>query len=263
MRQGQQNRRGRGRGRKGQNPLARSYESNGPDVKVRGTASHVAEKYMTLARDAISSGDIVLAENYLQHAEHYNRIIMAAQVAGQPPNGHNGQRMRSEGDPAGGYSEGDSDDDDYDDGEGEQLTGAMLAQEQPRMFDTTRPNNDRDRQSGNSEQPRAPYTEQGDFDRPDRFHSPEQPQHQGERNDFRGGPRQESRGDRGHQQRNHRHRRRFDNSRNDGGNRPQGNGSGQPEGDAPREGGSFDEAPRRRPNSDPVVTTPREPSEDN
>ena len=79
MRQGQQNRRGRGRGRKPQNPLSRSYESNGPDVKVRGTAPHVAEKYMSLARDSLSSGDIVAAESYLQHAEHYNRIVMAAQ----------------------------------------------------------------------------------------------------------------------------------------------------------------------------------------
>jgi hypothetical protein len=49
-------------------------------VKVRGTAAHVAEKYMSLARDAQSAGDIVAAENYLQHAEHYNRIVMAAQA---------------------------------------------------------------------------------------------------------------------------------------------------------------------------------------
>jgi hypothetical protein len=57
--------------------LTRSYESNGPDVKIRGTPSHIAEKYVAMARDALSSGDPVLAENYLQHAEHYNRIIMA------------------------------------------------------------------------------------------------------------------------------------------------------------------------------------------
>lgn len=74
-----QNRRSRGRNRKGPNPLARSYESTGPDVKVRGTAMHVAEKYMSLARDAHAAGDTVAAENYLQHAEHYNRIVMAAQ----------------------------------------------------------------------------------------------------------------------------------------------------------------------------------------
>ena len=54
-----QNRRSRSADRKGPNPLTRSYESNGPDVKVRGTAPHVAEKYMSLARDAQSSGDIV------------------------------------------------------------------------------------------------------------------------------------------------------------------------------------------------------------
>src|SRR3990172_6629337 len=87
MRQGQQNRRGRGRGgRKPQNPLARSYESNGPDVKIRETAAHIAEKYMSLARDHLASGDLVAAESYLQHAEHYNRIIMAAQTqfSGQP-----------------------------------------------------------------------------------------------------------------------------------------------------------------------------------
>ncbi|MEP3629458.1 MAG: DUF4167 domain-containing protein [Hyphomicrobiales bacterium] len=81
MRQNNKNNRGRGRGgRKSPNPLTRSYESNGPDVKVRGTAQHVAEKYLTLARDALSSGDSVAAENYFQHAEHYNRIIMTAQA---------------------------------------------------------------------------------------------------------------------------------------------------------------------------------------
>ncbi|HET7717647.1 MAG TPA: DUF4167 domain-containing protein [Bauldia sp.] len=80
MRQGQQNKRMRGRNRKGPNPLTRSYESNGPDVKVRGTALHIAEKYVQLARDAQSAGDRVQAENYLQHAEHYYRIVSAAQA---------------------------------------------------------------------------------------------------------------------------------------------------------------------------------------
>jgi len=93
MRPGQQNKRGRGRNnnggggggggnnfnRKGQNPLTRTYDSSGPDVKIRGTAQHIAEKYAALARDAQSAGDRVMAENYLQHAEHYNRIIAAAQ----------------------------------------------------------------------------------------------------------------------------------------------------------------------------------------
>jgi hypothetical protein len=81
MRQGQQNnKRMRGRSRKGPNPLTRSFESNGGDVKLRGTALHIAEKYVQLARDAQSSGDRVAAENYFQHAEHYYRILAAAQA---------------------------------------------------------------------------------------------------------------------------------------------------------------------------------------
>jgi hypothetical protein len=74
-----QSKRMRGRSRKSQNPLSRVYESNGPDVKIRGSASHIAEKYVQLARDAQASGDPVAAENYYQHAEHYFRVIAAAQ----------------------------------------------------------------------------------------------------------------------------------------------------------------------------------------
>ena len=56
----------------------RTYDSSGPEVKIRGSASHVYEKYLQLARDANSSGDRIIAENYLQHAEHYYRIMAAA-----------------------------------------------------------------------------------------------------------------------------------------------------------------------------------------
>ena len=94
MRQGQQSRRGRNRGgggRKPQNAMSRNYESSGPDVKIRGTAMHIAEKYSSLARDAMSSGDTVAAENYLQHAEHYNRIILAAQAQNVGLQGVEGQ----------------------------------------------------------------------------------------------------------------------------------------------------------------------------
>jgi hypothetical protein len=78
MRNGQ-NKRMRGRNRKSHNPMSRVYESNGPDVKIRGTPSHIAEKYIQLARDSQASGDPVSAENYYQHAEHYYRLIAAAQ----------------------------------------------------------------------------------------------------------------------------------------------------------------------------------------
>jgi hypothetical protein len=84
----------------GHNPN-RTFDSNGPEVKVRGSASHVFEKYLQLARDANSAGDRVMAENYLQHAEHYFRIMAAQQAQMQQyqqqqqaqPNG-NGQPPR-------------------------------------------------------------------------------------------------------------------------------------------------------------------------
>ena len=92
MRPNHQNKRMRGRNRggsgggggssgggRGPNPLTRSYESNGPDVKVRGTAQSIAEKYLQLGRDAQATGDYVAAESFFQHAEHYLRLIAAAQ----------------------------------------------------------------------------------------------------------------------------------------------------------------------------------------
>ncbi|MCG5243055.1 DUF4167 domain-containing protein [Azospirillum doebereinerae] len=117
MRQGPNSRRSRGRGNNGggggggggngggggggnanrrQNvPLRhQNFDSNGPDVRIRGNAWQVQEKYQTLARDAMTAGDRVQAENYLQHAEHYLRITNQIQESenrqrgGQPqPNG--------------------------------------------------------------------------------------------------------------------------------------------------------------------------------
>jgi aspartokinase len=57
------------------NNKMRVFDSNGPDVRIRGTAYQVTEKYEALAKDAETSGNYVLAENYRQHAEHYQRII--------------------------------------------------------------------------------------------------------------------------------------------------------------------------------------------
>ncbi|MBU6471123.1 MAG: DUF4167 domain-containing protein [Alphaproteobacteria bacterium] len=79
--------RSRGRGRRPQNNSNRTFDSTGPEIKIRGSASHVYEKYLQLARDANSAGDRVAAENYLQHAEHYFRIMGAMQP---PPGAHNG-----------------------------------------------------------------------------------------------------------------------------------------------------------------------------
>ena len=74
--------RGGGGGGKPQHNANRAFESNGPDnVKIRGAAQHVFEKYQQLARDALTAGDRVLGESYQQHAEHYFRIIAVAQAA--------------------------------------------------------------------------------------------------------------------------------------------------------------------------------------
>jgi hypothetical protein len=74
------NKRGRNhqRRRQGVNPN-RALDSNGPDVRIRGTAQQIYDKYLALARDATSSGDRVKAENYLQHAEHYFRVTRSIQ----------------------------------------------------------------------------------------------------------------------------------------------------------------------------------------
>ncbi|MGE0627455.1 MAG: DUF4167 domain-containing protein [Hyphomicrobiaceae bacterium] len=151
MRQGQQNRRGRGRNRKGQhhhNPLMRTYQSNGPDQKIHGTPAQIAEKYISLARDALSSGDPVLAENYLQHAEHYNRIILTyrEQQMQQGGDGMNGgpARLRPEG-----FDVGDDMDDEGDDAQPD-IGGQPVridqqsrgSEPQPRGFDQPQPRGD-------------------------------------------------------------------------------------------------------------------------
>lgn len=64
-----------GGGRRPTNPRVQSFDSNGPDVRIRGNAFQINEKYLALARDAMSAGDRVQAESYLQHAEHYQRLI--------------------------------------------------------------------------------------------------------------------------------------------------------------------------------------------
>lgn len=175
MRPGQQNKRGRGRSgsnngggggggnnRKGQNPLSRSYDSSGPDVKIRGTAQHVAEKYMNLARDAQSSGDRVMAENYLQHAEHYNRIILTAQAQMQE------RFQRDENAPQGRDSQ-DQDDDDRDsddDNDGntqDQRNDRFSDRDEQQARSERQPRQDRDEQQARPErQPRQDRGERND-----------------------------------------------------------------------------------------------------
>ena len=86
MKHGQNNnnrrQRSRGNPRRYPNQKGGSFESNGPEAKVRGTAQQVLEKYQALARDAYSGGDRILAEGYLQHAEHYYRILNSENEGG-------------------------------------------------------------------------------------------------------------------------------------------------------------------------------------
>lgn len=90
MRQGSGSRRSRGRANgkrsfnQGGGGPNRSFESNGPGVKLRGTAAQVFDKYLALARDATSSGDRIAAENFFQHAEHYYRLHSAFTAERRP-----------------------------------------------------------------------------------------------------------------------------------------------------------------------------------
>ncbi|HXV23332.1 MAG TPA: DUF4167 domain-containing protein [Alphaproteobacteria bacterium] len=99
MRPGTSSRRSRGRGnRKPHVPSKnQTFDSSGPEVRVRGNAHQVLEKYLALARDAQAAGDRIAAENYFQHAEHYFRIINS--------NGEGNGRARQHHRPDGGESQ--------------------------------------------------------------------------------------------------------------------------------------------------------------
>lgn len=77
--------RGRNQRRRQGVNINRAFDSNGPDVRIRGTANQIYDKYLALARDASSAGDRVKAENYLQHAEHYFRVLRAMQPSAPAP----------------------------------------------------------------------------------------------------------------------------------------------------------------------------------
>lgn len=87
-----------GRNNRPSNSRNQTFDSSGPEGKVRGTANQVYEKYLALARDAQSAGDRIGAENFFQHAEHYFRILAA-----------NGQQMRPR--PMNGFEDDFGDDD--------------------------------------------------------------------------------------------------------------------------------------------------------
>ncbi|MCL4677629.1 MAG: DUF4167 domain-containing protein [Alphaproteobacteria bacterium] len=101
MRHGTSNRRHRNRGnggnggRRNNHQRTQVFDSNGPDVRIRGTAHQVCEKYLALAKDASSSGDWTMAENYYQHAEHYQRIINGFEEFSEPEGEESSHRQNN------------------------------------------------------------------------------------------------------------------------------------------------------------------------
>jgi hypothetical protein len=157
--------------------LTRSYESNGPDVKIRGNAQHVAEKYLQLARDAHTGGDPVAAENYLQHAEHYFRIIAAAQAA---------QALAQSGQPR---PSGDADGEDLeDDDDFSTLSDRFASPSERAAASLAQP------QNAYQGQPGAPNAPQPFVDRPPGFDADRQQQGSHDRGGYQ--PRQDRQGNR-------------------------------------------------------------------
>ena len=99
MRQNHGSKRSRGRNSNRRSGPSRNqtFDSNGPSVRIRGNASQVHEKYLAMARDASSAGDRVASENYLQHAEHYYRILAAQREEAEARNANNQQNQRNGG----------------------------------------------------------------------------------------------------------------------------------------------------------------------
>ncbi len=86
-------------------PLNRNhvFDSSGPDLRIRGTAQQLFEKYLQLGRDATGSGDRVMAESYFQYAEHYFRILNAINQASQQNGQANGQYQGTQAAPYNGH----------------------------------------------------------------------------------------------------------------------------------------------------------------
>ncbi|HEY8612737.1 MAG TPA: DUF4167 domain-containing protein, partial [Roseomonas sp.] len=100
----------------GNQPMNRNhvFDSIGPDMRMRGTAQQLFEKYLQLGRDATGSGDRVMAEGYFQHAEHYFRILNAMNQAQQQQGGgapgpqQGGRRYQGNDGQSDGFSEGEA-----------------------------------------------------------------------------------------------------------------------------------------------------------
>jgi hypothetical protein len=190
----------------------RSWDSQGPEnIKVRGNAQTVYERYMQLARDASAAGDRVLAENYTQHAEHYFRVLRALQPS--RPVSEIAQRELA----------GQGFDIDFEDETGAQAAAIMaaekaeadrVAQVEARQRENEERQNDRQNDRPNdrqSEQPRREWRDRDDQPREPR--EPREPRPEGEA--AADGGRRESRRERWERRQNERSKR-FDGDRPEG-----------------------------------------------
>ena len=242
----------------------RSWDSQGPEnIKVRGNAQTVYERYMQLARDASAAGDRVLAENYTQHAEHYFRVLRALQPS--RPVSEIAQRELA----------GQGFDIDFEDETGAQAAAIMAAEkvEADRLAQIEarqRENEDRQNERGpdrsndrQSEQPRREWRDRDDQPRQDREpREPREPRADGEGGGFNpDGTRRETRRERWERRQQERNAR-FDRE----------GGEARAEGDAPEAEAVADapavreerpakaERPERRPRRDAGVATEDGPS---
>ena len=214
----------------------RSWDSQGPEnIKVRGNAQTVYERYMQLARDASAAGDRVLAENYTQHDEHYFRVLRALQPS--RPVSEIAQRELA----------GQGFDIDFEDETGAQAAAIMaaekveadrLAQIEARQRENEeRSNGSNDRQG---EQPRRDWRDRDDQPRPDReAREPREPRPEGEAATNPDGSRRETRRERWERRQLERNAR-FD---REGGERPEG--EAPPSDDAPEPRAEAAERPER------------------
>jgi hypothetical protein len=209
-----------------------TFDSNGPDVRIRGSAFQVHEKYLQLARDAAASGDRIIAESYLQHAEHYYRIIAAAQEQ---------QQLQQQNDPNRRFRDGGYNGQDYrngppgeESGEGDEFAGEEQVDPSQQRFDPyVRPQQenrfDREPRGGQQDgryqdpgaRPQPDLQPRGQYDRPQQDGGYRQ----------QGGGEQSADGQQRHDRPRHDGRQRFD---RDGQRRRGPDGFGRPEHSQPQ-----------------------------
>jgi hypothetical protein len=175
-------------------PLNRNhvFDSSGPEMRVRGTAQQLYDKYQQLARDAFSNGDRVTGEAYYQHAEHYFRIISAINQAtgtpNQPQGQQNGQPYQNNGQERGNYERNGQDrgnyNNDRDYNRRDQNVGDVSTEPQPELRGEQRPQEPRRFEQRNNEQ-RNNGEYRNNEQRNNEGRSPEQRNNEPRNNEFR------------------------------------------------------------------------------